>query len=240
MERKQHALREIEVYYDADGKPTGVVKYGCNAGGKIGGSRRPTVMCNETPESLISKGPYDDRLHVRLPLAIAGEGAPPICTQKTVTFGADVLRKHRQPLAHKGPTWDSVFHCLRNTIEGFNALSKDGSKQPIEPADRRRIRGLAATSLLVAFLLAARNLRKIATFNQDADWNGDGTMTVTKPKAKRARKPRTAEHHPRHPKTKHKRPIPPGPETTDSPPDDSPDKQRRRKRAALAAIRTIS
>lgn len=236
VEREQYALRVIEVLRDEDGKPTGAVKYGCNAGGKVGGSRRPTVKCDQKPLSLESTGPNDDRLRVHLPLAVAGEKAPPICTQKTVTFDADVLRKHRQPLAHKGPEWNKVYHSLRNTIEGFNALSKDGSKQPIEPADRRRIRGLAATSLLVAFLLAARNLRKIATFNQDADWNGDGTMTVTKPKAKRARKKILADYHPRHPKTKHKRAVPPGPDTG-SPPGDTPEKQRRRQRALRATRR---
>lgn|GEM_PF-388380 len=234
--REPYALRVIEIMRDNNGDPTGAIKYGCNAGGKVGGSRRPTIQCNEKPLSLASTGPNDDRLRVYLPLAVAGEKAPPICTQQTVTFDAHALRKHRQPLAHKGPEWNSVYGSLRNTIEGFNALAKDGSKQPIEPADRRRIRGLAATSLLVAFLLAARNLRKITTFNRDADWNGDGTMTVNKPKAKRTPKPSLAEHHPRHPKTKYKRPVPPGPDTG-SPPGDTPDRQRRRKRALLAAGR---
>jgi len=234
MERERYALREIEVLRDEDGHPTGTVKYGCGAGGKVGGSRRPTLKCDQKPPSLVSTGPNDARLHVQLPLAVANEGPPPICTQQTVTFGPDVLRKHRQPLAHKSPNWNAVFNALRNTIEGFNGLAKDGSKQPIEPADRRRIRGLAATSLIVAFLIAARNLRKIATFNQAADWNGDGTMTVTQPKTKRARKPRLADYHPRYPETKHQRPVPPGP-NTDKPPGDTPERQRRRKRAELAA-----
>ena len=236
MAREPYALRVIQVMRDENGNPTGVVKYGCNAGGTVGGSRRPTIQCDQKPRSLASTGPNDDRIRVYLPLAMAGENPPPICTQQTVNFDAHVLRKHRQVLAHKGPDWNKVYGSLRNTIEGFNALAKDGSKQPIEPADRRRIRGLAATSLLVAMLLAARNLRKIATFNRDADWNGDGTMTVNKPKAKRTPKNTLAEHHPRHPKTKNKRPAPPGPDTG-SPPTDTPDKQRRRKRALLAAGR---
>jgi hypothetical protein len=61
-------------------------------------------------------------------------------------------------------------------------------------------------------------------------------MTVTKPKAKRARKKILADYHPRHPKTKHKRAVPPGPDTG-SPPGDTPEKQRRRQRALRAARR---
>jgi len=57
-----------------------------------------------------------------------------------------------------------VYSTLRNTIEGFNGLAKDHSYEALGDADRRRIRGQAAQSVFVAFLIFAANLRKLDTF----------------------------------------------------------------------------
>jgi len=57
-----------------------------------------------------------------------------------------------------------VYATLRNSIEGMNGYVKDGARKAIDDPERRRIRGVAAQSLFVAFLLAAANLRKIEAF----------------------------------------------------------------------------
>lgn len=140
-----------------------------------------------------------------IPIAVAGEKPPAVCAQQTVTTDASAYSKHQQTLAHRGEKWTKVYGSLRNTIEGTNATAKDSSKQPIEPGDHRRVRGVAATSLVVAVLLAARNLRKIATFMRTADMHADGSMAVTKPKAKRTRRPVLDDWHPDHPNNRNKR-----------------------------------
>lgn len=41
---------------------------------------------------------------------------------------------------------------------------KDGSCESVAELGKRRIRGIAAQTVLVAFMIAAANMRKIATF----------------------------------------------------------------------------
>jgi hypothetical protein len=57
--------------------------------------------------------------------------------------------------------WQTVYSSDRNTIEGGNAYMKDDSKEQLEAAGRRRIRGIAAQTLLIGFLVVASNLRKL-------------------------------------------------------------------------------
>ena len=45
---------------------------------------------------------------------------------------------------------------------------KDESKEALESADRRRIRGIAAQTVLVGFLVVSANLRKLQAVR--ADW----------------------------------------------------------------------
>ena len=44
----------------------------------------------------------------------------------------------------------------------MNGFIKDGAREAIDDAERRRIRGVAAQSVLVAFQLLAANIRKIS------------------------------------------------------------------------------
>ena len=46
----------------------------------------------------------------------------------------------------------------------MNGFIKDGAHEAVDDPERRRIRGVAAQSLLVAFLLFAANIRKIDEF----------------------------------------------------------------------------
>lgn len=193
--REEHAMRPFDRKKNEQGRPSGAIKWACPASGKPGTSFRPTAHCALKPFSTPT-GAFDGRPVMLIPVAVAGEAPPDVCTQQTVTIDAAAYSKHQQTLAHRSKTWTKVYGSLRNTIEGTNATAKDGSKQPIEPGDRRRVRGIAATSLIVAVLLAARNLRKIATFMRTADMSDDGSMAVTKPKAKRARRPQLDDWHP--------------------------------------------
>ena len=46
----------------------------------------------------------------------------------------------------------------------MNGFIKDGAREAVDDAERRRIRGLAPQSVFVAFLLCAANLRMIETY----------------------------------------------------------------------------
>ncbi len=69
-----------------------------------------------------------------------------------------------QELAHETPEWQAHYATLRSSNEGMNGYVKDGAREAIDDAERRRIRGVAAQSVLVAFQLLAANIRKIERF----------------------------------------------------------------------------
>lgn len=83
--------------------------------------------------------------------------------------------KFYQELEFGMPEHQSRYALMRNTNEGFNGTCKDGAHASLEQATRRRKRGIAAQSLLCAALLFAENLRRIASFedNARADENGE-------------------------------------------------------------------
>jgi hypothetical protein len=74
--------------------------------------------------------------------------------------------KFHQELAYGTEEWRSVYSTLRNGVEGMNGYVKDGAHEALADSTRRRIRGVAAQSVFVAFLLFAANLRKIEVFLQ--------------------------------------------------------------------------
>ena len=62
------------------------------------------------------------------------------------------------------PEWHATYSTLRNSNEGMNGFIKDGAREAVDDPERRRIRGVAAQSVLVAFQLFAANMRKIDEF----------------------------------------------------------------------------
>jgi hypothetical protein len=91
-------------------------------------------------------------------------GPPRICCQTSITIAPEDGAKHWQPRAYGTAEWQKVYFRLRNAVEGINGYAKDDAREAIERAGRRRIRGIAAQTLLLAFQLAQVNLRKIRSW----------------------------------------------------------------------------
>ena len=64
----------------------------------------------------------------------------------------------------QGPLNGATYSTLSNSVEGMNGYIKDGAHEAVDDPERRRIRGSAPQSILLAFLLFAANLRKIDEF----------------------------------------------------------------------------
>ena len=86
---------------------------------------------------------------------------PPSCTQRSVTIGPTPGAKLAQALAYGTEEQKFVYSTLRNSVEGVNGYVKDGAHEGVGDPSRRRILGVAAQSVLVAFQFAAANIRKI-------------------------------------------------------------------------------
>ncbi|MFJ6130418.1 hypothetical protein ACIQKE_35630 [Streptomyces griseoviridis] len=101
---------------------------------------------------------------VHLPLvdpAPSPAGSPPCCSQKTVTVPPEAAANLWQPLQYGSEAWQRVYFRLRNSVEGINGFAKDTLYERLEDAGTRRIRGIAAQTLLLAFQLAHANRRKL-------------------------------------------------------------------------------
>jgi hypothetical protein len=77
-----------------------------------------------------------------------------------VTGGARFL----QDLVYGSERWHSTYALLRSINEGMNGYLKDGAFEALDDPERRRVRGVAAQSLFVAFLVFSANLRRIRAF----------------------------------------------------------------------------
>ena len=89
---------------------------------------------------------------------------PKIRTQDSITLPAEVGARYRQFFAHEANEWHGAHATFRNSNEGMNGFIKDGAHEAIDDPERRRIRGIAAQSVLVAFQLFAANIRKVNEF----------------------------------------------------------------------------
>ena len=96
------------------------------------------------------------------------------------------MGRHHQSLQYQSPEWKAAYAGPRNTIEALNSFAKDTTHEALAAAGRRRILGVAAQSVLVAFLLFAANMRKIDTFCDKATVTSDGE--IVKPRKTRARR----------------------------------------------------
>ncbi len=121
----------------------------------------PQVRCQLKPASEGGNG----KVRTRIPVTgVLAAHPPKICTQGSITLPADTGAKYRQAFAHETDEWHGAYATLRNSNEGMNGFIKDGAREAVDDPERRRIRGVAAQSVLVAFQLSSANIRKIYEF----------------------------------------------------------------------------
>jgi hypothetical protein len=89
---------------------------------------------------------------------------PKICRQHSVTLQQEDDLRTSQGFQYKSDEWHAFHKHARNSIEGLNGNTKDDGQESIDSKSRRRVRGFAAASVFMAFLLTTFNLRTIATF----------------------------------------------------------------------------
>ncbi|MBB5122743.1 hypothetical protein AF335_05010 [Streptomyces eurocidicus] len=119
----------------------------------------PTVACPLKTRSL----GRDPRLPV-IDITPTPAGAPEICRRESLTFTRDTGIRFWQELDHGLAPWAHHYFHLRNRVEHFNHYAKD--HEAIERSRTRRIRGVAAQSLLLSFQIAHANHRKLATWHE--------------------------------------------------------------------------
>ncbi|WP_435060086.1 hypothetical protein [Streptomyces sp. bgisy060] len=120
--------------------------------------------------------PYTLGRGIHLPLidpAPSPADSPPACTQRTITLPPEAGAQLWQPLQYGTAEWQRVYFRLRNAIEGMNGFGKDPLYEHLEPGGTRRIRGIAAQAILLAFQLAHANKRKLATWAGSIALHGD-------------------------------------------------------------------
>jgi hypothetical protein len=150
-ERQRLAIR-AKSQPDADGH----LRVMCPAGNPA-----PQVRCQLKPASEGGNG----KVRTRIPVTdVLAAHAPKICTQGSITLPPDAGAKFRQIFGHETDEWHGAYATLRNSIEGMNGFIKDGAREAVDDPERRRIRGVAAQSVLVAFQLFSANIRKINEF----------------------------------------------------------------------------
>jgi hypothetical protein len=168
--------------FRAKAKPDGEghVRLMCPAAGAA-----PTAICSHKRASM------SRHLLGKTPIALTTDVAndpPKVCAQDTSTFPPEAGDRYIQPIRYGTKEWARIYATLRNTVEGVNGCVKDGSYEALADSTRRRVRGVAASSILVAFGLYALNLRKIDAFEDKAQVGEDGVLR--KPtKRRRATRP---------------------------------------------------
>ena len=80
---------------------------------------------------------------------------------------------------------------MRNAVEGFNGVAKDGAFAALGDPSRPRIRGTAPQTLFAALLLMAANIRSIDSFLRHALPDTTGTLRKRR-KRRRATPPLSA------------------------------------------------
>lgn len=102
---------------------------------------------------------------LRIPVRAEVRANPPqCCSQSSVIIPPEAGAKLHQDLLFGSPKQEAIYASLRNSVEGFNGYVKDGAHEALDDHERRRLRGVAAQSVLSAFLVFSANLRKVASF----------------------------------------------------------------------------
>ncbi|MBX3285344.1 MAG: hypothetical protein KF703_08390 [Actinobacteria bacterium] len=174
------ARRAYELRPKAAPDAEGHVRLLCPAAGT-----HPTAMCD------LKKGSTSRHMLGKTAVILTTDVAddpPKVCTQQSVTFPPEAGDRYLQALPYGTPEWQRTYATLRNTIEGVNGLIKDGSYEALADSTKRRVRGVAANSVLVAFGIFALNLRKIDSFCDLAVVDTNGTLRKPR-KRRRTTKP---------------------------------------------------
>ncbi|MGO8873556.1 MAG: hypothetical protein ACLQPH_19555 [Acidimicrobiales bacterium] len=122
----------------------------------------PTARCVLKPKTDVVD-PKVQRVRIR-PTGELRNQPPACCRQETVTVPPVAGAKFYQFIPLGTPEHRKVYATLRNAVEGMNGFLKDSAFEGMGDPQRRRVRGVAAQSVLVAFQILAGNLRKIDTF----------------------------------------------------------------------------
>ncbi|WP_406731460.1 hypothetical protein [Streptomyces sp. NBC_01794] len=96
-----------------------------------------------------------------------------VCRQRSVTLAPTSGAKHWQPLEYGDEEWQKVYFRLRSSVEGCNGFAKNPLAEAIEASGTRRIRGIAAQTILLVFQLAHANRRKIKNWVETLAPNGE-------------------------------------------------------------------
>ncbi|WP_282701166.1 hypothetical protein [Streptomyces sp. CC219B] len=96
-----------------------------------------------------------------------------VCKNGSVTFPPEAGAQLWQPLQHGREDWQRIYFRLRNSVEGVNGFGKDPLYEHFESGGTRRIRGIAAQTLLLAFQLGHANRRKLTAWADAIALNGD-------------------------------------------------------------------
>jgi hypothetical protein len=145
----------------------------------------PQVRCQLKPKSEGGNGEVRNRILVT---DILATHPPKICIQGSITLPPDAGAKFRQAFAHETGEWHRAYATLRNSNEGMNGFIKDGAREAVDDPERRRIRGVAAQSVLVSFQFFAANIRKV---NEFLARNSSDEKKVRKLRTRRKTKPLT-------------------------------------------------
>ena len=130
----------------------------------------PTARCPLKEASISQPKPVAIRIASKPDVAA---NPPKACRQKSVMVAPELGAKFRQSLLYGSKEWHDRYATLRNSIEGMNGFLKDGAHGALADPLRRRIRGMAAQSVLVAFVVMAANIRKIDGFLKRKPVSGD-------------------------------------------------------------------
>lgn len=149
----------------------GYERFGCPAQGP-----HPQLCCPLRPRASRALG--------QVPVLAPPRLAAKLCTQSSVTVAPDIGARHRQDLAFGTENWARTYATYRNTIEGWNGYAKDTAHEALAEPARRRVRGIAAQSLLVTLLFMAANFRKISAWRQMVT---EGTAHKVAERARRRR-----------------------------------------------------
>lgn len=152
------------------GETDGTLRLRCPAAGDS-----PTASCVLKPKSQDprpTRQPDGRRTDARLEIIPFGEafdrGTPHVCAADSFTVKKTDGAKYRQAEVYGSDTQINLFSALRSTQEGGHGFAKDEAQEALGSSGLRRVRGKAAQSIFAALLLAAANVRKIASFTLQA------------------------------------------------------------------------